>query len=118
MMLLGVATWYNLLGPLYCDQGQGLIYDEETIPWLALSEDLYKSGWAQCGDRIQVEGDGWTIILLALDAGPLHRYYIEDFPDQPILVDIPQHLVPFSTMSQKVTVRNLDRVRSGPRLTR
>lgn len=119
MTILGIATWYTLLNqPLYCDTGTGLTYSENTPPWLALSEDLYKSGWASCGDRIKVEGEGWSIVLLALDAGPLHRYYIEDFPDQSILVDFPQHLTPFSGMSHQVKVRNLDHSAGSVQISR
>jgi hypothetical protein len=120
-VLLGIATFYSgiFIGqPLYCDTGIGLIYSTDTTPWVALSEDLYKAGWARCGDRIRIQGDGWTVILLALDAGPLHRYYIEDFPDQPILIDIPEHLAPFQGLSTQVKVRNLDHPKRSIQLRR
>lgn len=120
-ILLGIATWYAgaFIGqPLYCDTGVGLIYSTSTPPWVALSVDLYKSGWARCGDRIKIEGKDWSIVVLALDAGPLHRFYIEDFPDQSILVDIPKHLVPFDTMSSEVKVRNLDSSRRSIQVRR
>lgn len=118
---LAVATFYTMAfagQPLYCDRGNGLVYSTDTAPWVALSVDLYESGLARCGDEILITGDGWTTTWLALDAGPLNRYYIEDFPHLPILVDIPQHLVQFQGMSAKVTVRNLTNERRTDYATR
>ena len=92
--------------PLYCDRGDGLIYDQDTTPWVALDITEYQSGRAQCGDQILVTfADGATLRAQALDAGPLYPYYIAE-TNLPIAVDIPAHLFPQPGISAPVTVIN------------
>jgi len=110
-VLIGVVTVYATVfigQPLFCDTGQGLVFSEDTEPWVALDVDLY-GDWAHCGDKILIRGDGWELEALALDAGPLHEYWIEDWPDLPIIADVPMHLAPFPGLSAQVTMTNLDR---------
>ena len=111
MALVGVATVYAMVGgPLYCDTGQCLVYSEQTEPWVALDVKLYDR-WADCGDLLLLEGNGWELSARAWDAGPLHLYHIEDWPELPILVDVPAHLAPFAGLSAQVKVTNVSRSR-------
>jgi len=108
-ILVGVATIYAGIyvgGPLYCDCDGTLFYDDATPSWVALDVKLYEAGWAKCGDIILLKGDGWAMTAQALDAGPLYKYYIEDLPDLPIIVDIPTHLAPFEGLSTRVEMIN------------
>ena len=109
-LLFGIVTIYagQYVGePLYCDDGSGLVYNERTTPWVALSIKEYTSGRVQCGDEILIWGDDWSIVVRALDAGPLHRYYIEDWPDLPIIGDLPQFIAPFPGLSAKAQMVNV-----------
>lgn len=113
LVLVGIATYYNssVGSPLYCDDGTGHLYDPDAPPWVALSEELYKIGWAKCGDKIKVVlDDGTSFTALAMDAGPLQDYFLEESPELPLLVDVPQHLWPRKTMSSLATVVNLTTV--------
>lgn len=87
-LVLGVATWYQgeFEGqPLYC----GGYYHQDTTPWVAMDPYYYEHGW-ECGDELVVYIGGHKRRFTLLDAGPLSRYYIEDFgPDVPIIVDVP-----------------------------
>lgn len=107
--VLIVATIYagQYVGqPLYCDQGQGLIYADSTVPWVALPVD---ADW-QCWDLIHVSGIDantgrpWSLMARALDAGPLSAYCVET-PEgcASIAVDIPAHLAPFTGLSSRLT---------------
>lgn len=104
LMLIGVATWYtptDFSDPvvLYCG------YSEADTPWVALSVDLYETGAVRCGDAVVVEfPHGEVVEAKALDAGPLYKYYIEDYPDLPLLVDMPEVIWPLPVLSSPVTV--------------
>lgn len=113
-VVVGVATIYAgaFVGqPLYCDDGAGLIYAEDTMPWVALDVNEFKSGCAKCGDVILLEfEDGSTLRARALDAGRFEGYYVADWPELAIVVDVPEHLAPFEGTSSVVTVTNLTAV--------
>lgn len=113
-VLVGIATYYTgpVGAPLYCDDGSGYIYDLEAPAWVALSEDLYRSGWANCGDRIKVLfEDGSYLIAAAMDAGPLQDYHLKESPELPLLVDVPEHLWSRGTWSAEVEIVNLAPIR-------
>jgi hypothetical protein len=136
-ILIGIATTYAgpYIGrPLYCDRSGTLVY---TLPssgnvrssvlgprssWVALDVRLYQTGQAQCGDHLVLffppstgacpersEGgqEGGQLLALALDAGPFEGYYVADYPNLPIIVDVPAHLASFSGLSSPVRVLNL-----------
>lgn len=110
-ILIGVATVYGAFyagQPLYCDDGLGepLIYSESTVPWVAVDVGEYESGRIRCGDELWLRfGDGSELRALALDAGYLAGYYVEQW-GSPIVVDIPEHLAPFPGLSAPVQVVN------------
>jgi hypothetical protein len=116
-LLVQVVIWTGVMAtayagpfvgqPLYCDRGDGLIYDESTTPWVALDVSEYQSGRAQCGDQILVRfEDGSQLQALALDAGPLYPHYIAH-TGRPIAVDIPAHLFTQPGISAPATVINV-----------
>lgn len=117
-ILFGIATVYGGAvddgrfngEPLFCDRGDGLYFAPETPPWVALDVLLYQ-GWAECGDEILLYVDGRGYRFKAFDAGPLHRYYVEEHKDLPILVDVPAPLSPFDGLSSPVTVINVSTLR-------
>lgn len=114
LALAGIATYYTgpVGAPLYCDDGSGCVYDLDTPAWVALSEHLYESGWANCGDRIKVLfEDGRFLVATAMDAGPLQNYHLEQSPELPLLVDIPEHLWSRGTRSAEVKIINLTPIR-------
>jgi hypothetical protein len=121
-ILIGIATIYAgpYVGqPLYCDTDGTLLY---TVPsksapspaqrgrvgvgagaWVALDVRLYRSGQVHCGDHVVLffppakrgghEG-GPTLHARALDGGPFAGYYVADYPDLPIVADVPVHFWP------------------------
>lgn len=101
---MSILTWYTaaLTAVLFC----GGTYGGQAEPFLALPVDGFGSEW-QCGDRIRIEGNGWTLNARALDAGPLHLYYIRDWPDLRIAADIPARFALFHGLSAKARVVNL-----------
>ena len=110
---VGVAIYYSYADygerPLYCSTPDlPLYYDKATAakwPWIAVDVDKYLSGEIGCYTPVQVEfEDGTVRVLYALDAGPLGDYYIEDYPDLPILVDVPEWFWVGEGMSQVVEV--------------
>lgn len=113
-VLVGVATWYPAGvyggGPLYCDSNSpslhGLTYSRETERWVAISDEMYLTGW-QCGDlvRVQFEDRGRSFYARLWDAGPLDHYMADGFP---IVVDIPEYFWPYERrrLSAPVTVFN------------
>lgn len=110
----GVATIYAEIGqPLYCDRGNGWVYAERTPPWVALPVTWYESGLARCGDTVTLWGDGWSGRYLALDAGPLEGHYVEDWPDLPIVADVPEFLAEFDGLSARVRVVNTSAIKRG-----
>lgn len=114
LQLTGVATYYTdeYTGPLYCDRGEGLTFSRETEPWVAVADWMYQTGLIKCHDLLLITfEDGTTLSAKALDAGPFSKYWVEDFKNLPIIVDIPEHLWPFKTMSGIVKVLNLERFR-------
>jgi hypothetical protein len=122
--------------PLYCDRG-GWVHPDGTLlytlhsskstpspaqrgregvgAWVALDVRLFQTGQARCGDHVVLlfppftggQERGQTLHALALDAGPFAGYYIADYPDLPIIVDVPAHLAPFAGLSSPVRVLNL-----------
>ena len=122
-LILAIATWYA--GPyvgedLYC----GGVYDETARPWVAVDVALYESGAVRCGDLMAITfEDGQVLNMYALDAGPFGKYWIEDWPNLPIMADLPKHLWPIHpARSAKVSISNitanlrqeLERVRYEP----
>ena len=109
-LLSGVATIYAdpYIGqPLYCDRGQGWIYDANAEPWIALDVNEFTSGRVQCDDTfLIIFANGETLIAQARDAGYLYPYYVEQW-QQPIVFDIPAHLAPFPGLSMPATGINL-----------
>jgi len=111
----GMATYYTLdqYGgmPLYASDY--LRYEVNGVHWCAVDVREFESGRVHPGDTLLIKFlDMDTYMLLdAWDAGPFIGYYIEDHPELPILIDIPQHLWPAdSAKSAEVTVVNLSRV--------
>jgi hypothetical protein len=106
LILAGIATWYAgpyIGGPLYC----GGYYTTDNMPWVAVDVSEYENSRIRCGDTLMIWLAGEMIRARAMDAGPLYKYYIEDFgPELPIVVDIPKHLWPLETLSAKVTIIN------------
>lgn len=111
----GVASYYT-----YYDYGNGALYAHPSarydphngIPWCAVNVQAYLSGDVLPGDRIIVNFPEYNrfLFLEVWDAGPFDDYYIEDYPDLPFLVDIPQHLWPLPTLSAEVEVTNLSAI--------
>jgi hypothetical protein len=120
LITTGMATAYTGYtgAPLYCDRGDGLLFDQVTEPWVALDVSEFVGGRVQCGDEILVRfrdgrrspNGGKTLRAQALDAGPLYPYVIAD-SGLPIVVDIPAHHAPFPGLSAPVTVINVTNVR-------
>jgi hypothetical protein len=74
--------------PLYCDRGQGYIYDQSTIPWVALPPG---PGW-ECGDSIVIWDDGIMREFVALDSWVNGSCIIEGDDCIKIGADVPEHL--------------------------
>ena len=94
---VGVLTTYAghyVDQPLYCDDGNGLVYDDSR-PFVALPITQYQSGAAVCGDWVRVTVGEHVFYAQALDAGPLEKYHVEQFGDMPIVADVPKHLWPY-----------------------
>lgn len=94
---IGVLTTYagQYVGqPLYCDDGSGMVYDDSR-PFIALPVTEYTAGLAQCWDQVRVRTGEHSFWALALDAGPLEKYHVEQFGDLPIIGDVPRHLWPY-----------------------
>ena len=115
IILTGIAAVY---GPypgrrLFCDQGNGLVYDDLRGPWVAVDPDEYRSGRVHCGDWLWLTtADGHSLLAQALDAGPLYAHRIDDWPGQQIVVDVPMHLATWpltwgGNTSTPVQVENL-----------
>ena len=96
----GVATVYTaerFAGrPLFCDNfdGKSHVYDARAAPWAAVDVGLYRSGAVSCGDELLIlfEG-GRRLRVRALDAGTFEGYWVKDWPELPIVVDLPEHLM-------------------------
>ena len=103
-------------GVLFCSTPQAPLYAPEVLtPFVAVDVGLYSQGW-QCGDKLLIEGPGWQLEALALDAGPLDGFYVLQ-PEghlEPIVVDIPKQWAPFEGLSNgPVEVHNLS-LTEGP----
>jgi hypothetical protein len=109
----GMATYYS-----YRDFGRGPLYAHPSaryspsngIPWCAVNVDAYLSGAVQPGDELIVYFPDYDKLLYleAWDAGPFDGYYVQDHPELPILVDIPQHLWPLGReRSARIDVVNV-----------
>lgn len=114
--LQGVATYYSKAKfgsqPLRCDYQftEKLIYDESTPAWFAVDINQYTSGNVQCGDEfLLIFGSGEWLIAQALDSGTFEGYWVSTWPDEPIVVDLPEHLKPFKGMSGLVRAYNLSK---------
>lgn len=108
LFLLGMATTYTAPAnaPLYCDQffAQTLTYGSVAEPWVALDVSHY-SGWAEPGEQLEIHfEDGTVVKARALDAGRFAGRWVEDYPDLPIVVDIPAWLAPKGATSWPVIV--------------
>ena len=92
--LIGVLTMYAgaFVGqPLYCDDGTGMVY-ADRLAFIALPVSEFESGRAECGDNVRVTINDQSFWAQALDAGPLEKYYIEQFGDLAIVADVPRRL--------------------------
>jgi len=115
---VGVGTTYagEYVGrPLFCATPDNPLYYDATLPpWVALPVSEYGHSW-QCGDLSKVtiyHADGTTEAFTAhaLDAGPFGRHCVVTGDGcLPIVVDVPAHLVSF-TSSARVEVVNLSAV--------
>ena len=115
LVLAGAATAYggpaHAGKPLYCDRGNGLIFDQVTQPFVALDVGLYETGQVRCGDLIRVTfPSGEMLEAQALDAGYLDGYCVDDLHAW-IVVDVPLQFAPFEGLSALATVRNLSAFR-------
>ena len=92
---------------MYC----GGTYETHRAPWVAVDVSEYISGRVTCGDWLRIEDGDTVLVVQAMDAGYLSRYYVEDYgPDIRIGVDFPRHLWPWGdTLSRVVTVKNVSR---------
>lgn len=79
------------------------------MPWCAVNVNGYESGNVLPGDMIVVEFLDYDVVLFleAWDAGPFDGYYVEDFSELPIIVDIPEHLWPLDVTSARVRMYNV-----------
>ena len=109
----GMATFYTYQdyggGPLYAHSSA--IYDQKNdLNWCAVNEMAYLTGQVEPGDKLLIRFMDYDkfIILEAWDAGPFDGYYIADYPELPILVDVPLHLWPLTRQtSARVEIVNL-----------
>jgi predicted SAM-dependent methyltransferase len=61
----------------------------------------------QCGDELWVYfPDGSVLVAQALDAGYLAEHWVQDHPNLPIVVDVPEMFAPFEGLSSPVRVIN------------
>ena len=107
---IGVLTVYHhpFVGqPLYCDNGAGMVYND-SLAFVALPVSEFEAGNVMCGDWVKVTSLGHSFWAQALDAGPLSKYYIEQYgADVPIVADVPAHLWAFDpAISAEGTVFN------------
>jgi len=108
----GMATYYSYRdfgnGPLYASSH--LRYDVHNgVSWCAVNVSAFENGSVLPGDLLLVhfiDSDD-LLFLEAWDAGPFDGFFIEEHPDLPILVDIPQHLWPSSARSAEIELINL-----------
>jgi hypothetical protein len=104
---VSVLTWYTaaLTAALFC----GSTYGGMVEPFVALPVDGYGTVW-ECNDLVYLSGDGWAGFYRARDAGPLHLYYIADWPELDIAADVPQRFAPFKGLSTRARVYNITRM--------
>lgn len=108
----GMATYYS-----YADYGKGPLYAHPSqrydigngLHWCAVNVNAFLDGSVLPGDILLVDFLDYDRALFfeAWDAGPFDGYYIEEHPDLPILIDIPQHLWPLSGRSAEIEMINL-----------
>lgn len=108
LVFLAATVYSGYAGqPLYCDQGDGLVYDEDAAPWVALPAGQCGQTW-ECGDLIYLagfdaNGEPWSLMARALDAGPLDGYCVRmEGACVPIGVDIPAPFAPFPGTSARI----------------
>jgi hypothetical protein len=116
--LVGVATVYggpvdtrqHEGNPLYCDMydGKPHYYTAGQAPWVAVDVSHYQNGDVRCGDALVIYfPDGQVLEALALDAGYLERYCVEQWGcDKPIVVDVPHVFFPQPGISAPARVVN------------
>jgi hypothetical protein len=92
--LAGLGAQYteaeHLGNVLYCDRGQGLVYDRFTGPWVAIDVEEFEAGRYRCGDWITVYPEGWPAFSArVLDAGRLNSRTFRS--GQQVIVDVPEY---------------------------
>ena len=101
-----VVTMYvaPIGAPLYCDRGNGLVYDENS-EWVAWD---FKELGGKCGDWIDIYSNGVRRQYRAWDSGPFSHHCVIIGDTCPrIMVDIPKHVAWFPGLSLQVdSVRN------------
>jgi len=108
----GMATYYSSQdfggGPLYASPT--LQYNPSNeVRWCAVNVSSFQDGSVLPGDLLLIyfTNNNQVLMLEAWDAGPFDGFYLEDFPNLQILVDIPQHLWPLSGRSAEIEMINL-----------
>ena len=122
LLMIGIATVYGGQhdphvcyegNPLYCDRpdDRHLYTEDARDPWVAVDVGMYESGRVRCGDELWVYlPDGSVLVAQALDAGYLAAYRTRDYPNLPIVVDVPAMFAPFEGLSP---VRVINRSAAG-----
>ncbi len=104
--LLAITIYIAPTGaPLFCDRGQGLVYDPDAS-WIAWDFATYGG---RCGDMIEVVHQGVSRRFRALDSGRFGAFCVRT-PEGclPIMADLPQHLAWFGGLSVPVqSARNV-----------
>ena len=109
---VGVGTQYlpdaHAGNPLYCDRDGTLIYDEATVPWVAMPIETFRDGRVECGDLIHVRSLSglWpSFTARAYDAGDLGSRTFRG--GLPVVVDVPPWVATWDTPVPKVRVTNI-----------
>jgi hypothetical protein len=101
LTLIGIATYYPIDDfegrPLYCNYTDPtLIYTHTLEPWIALDVSYYLFGQVKCGDEFVLTfEDGYALTARAWDAGYLSGHSVSTWPDEELVVDIPEYYKPF-----------------------
>jgi hypothetical protein len=93
--------------PLFCDRGQGLTYNIDSDPWVALPLPGYGKEWF-CGDEVTIWSDGEMRTFLALDSW-LHGSCIKTEEGCiPIGADVPEPFAWWRGLSTRAIIVNRD----------
>ena len=96
----------NHLGnPLFCDRGQGLTYNIDTVNWVALPPAGYGEKWF-CGDEVAIWSQGRMQTFLAYDSWVHGSCIIEGDECIKIGADIPEHLRWWEGLSTRALIVN------------